>query len=432
MADQAAPQTALLAGVPGRSRAWMIWLAATAALALVAPHLLASGFGISLLNRMAIAIVFALSFNMLLGQGGMLDFGHAVFFGLGGFATMHLLKLADAGIFLPVPLLPLAGALGGLVSAVPAGWVATRREGTSFAMVTLGIAELAVAFVVMLPQWFGGEEGVSGDRSAEPALFGFDFGAALQIYYVIAAWALLAAVLMWAITRTPLGRLTNAVRDNPLRVDFLGYDPARIRFLCFALAGLFAGVAGGMQALNDEIVTVSNIGSAASGAVLLMTYIGGVGTFWGPVLGAIVVTLLQMALGTLTDAWQLYSGLLFVFMVLWAPGGLSGIILSHAPLLRAGLGHRLLARYLAVVPAALLTLAGLIGLAEMAYRLQAVRSGGAPGRLFGFAVMPTDPVAWVAPTLLLLGGLLALRTLAPRARAAWQEAHTLLARGTPR
>lgn len=431
MAEHGVHSFHLLAARPGRAHVWAIWLA-VGALALIAPHLLASGFGISILDRMAIAIVFALSFNMLLGQGGMLDFGHAVFFGLGGFATMHLLKLADAGAFLPVPLLPLAGALGGLVSALPAGWVATRREGTSFAMVTLGIAELAVAFVIMMPQWFGGEEGISGDRSGGPALFGFDFGAALQIYHVIAAWALIAAMLMWAITRTPLGRLSNAVRDNPLRVDFLGYDPAHIRFLAFALSGLFAGIAGGMQALNDEIVTVSNIGSEASGAVLLMTYIGGVGTFWGPVLGAIVVTLLQMALGTLTDAWQLYSGLLFVFMVLWAPGGLSGIILSHAPILCAGLGRHLLAPYLAVLPAAFVALAGLIGMAEMAYRLEAVRSGGTPGRLFGLSVMPADPLEWALPTLLLLSGLVALHRLAPRARSAWQEAHTLLARGAAR
>lgn len=390
--------------------------------ALIAPHLFASGFGLSLLNRMAIAIVFALSFNMLLGQGGMLDFGHAVFFGLGGFATMHLLKWVDGGLPLPVALLPLAGALGGAFVAVPAGWISTRREGTAFAMITLGIAELAVALVVMIPQWFGGEEGVSGDRSGGMPLFGFDFGAASQIYYVLAFWALIAAALMWGVTRTPLGRLANAVRDNPLRVDFLGYDPARIRFLTFILSGFFAGIAGGMQALNDEILTVSNIGSQASGAVLLMTYIGGVGTFSGPIIGAVLITLLQMALGTLTDAWQLYSGLIFVAMVLWAPNGISGIIGSHAPILRGGLGGRLLAAYLALLPAALVMLAGIIGLAELAYRLQAVRGGGKPGHLFGLAVSPTTPWQWLIPLALFLFGAALLSRLAPGARAAWQEA----------
>ncbi len=399
------------------------------AIALIAPHLFASGFGLSLLCRMAIAIVFALSFNMLLGQGGMLDFGHAVFFGLGGFATMHLLKLVDGGLALPVVLLPLAGALGGALAALPAGWLATRREGTSFAMITLGIAELAVALVVMIPQWFGGEEGVSGDRSGGVALFGFDFGSAVQIYYVLAAWALLAAALMWGVTRTPLGRLANAVRDNPLRVDFLGYDPARIRFLTFLLAGLFAGVAGGMQALNDEIMTVSNIGSAASGAVLLMTYIGGVGTFSGPVIGAVLVTLLQVALGTVTDAWQLYSGLIFVAMVLWAPGGISGIVQSHAPILRAGRGARLLGPYLALLPAVGLTLAGTVGLAELAYRLQAVRGGARAGRLFGLVVAPTEPWQWLLPLALFVLGAWLLSRLAPPARAAWQEAAAQAARG---
>lgn len=409
----------------------MAWGGAIA-IALIAPHLLASGFGLSLLSRMAIAIVFALSFNMLLGQAGMLDFGHAVFFGLGGFATMHLLKLVDAGLTLPVMVLPLAGALGGALAALPAGWLATRREGTSFAMITLGIAELAVALVVMIPQWFGGEEGVSGDRSGGPALFGFDFGSAVQIYYVLAVWALVAAALMWGLTRTPLGRLANAVRDNPQRVDFLGYDPARIRFLSFLLAGLFAGVAGGMQALNDEIMTVSNIGSSASGAVLLMTYIGGVGTFSGPVIGAVLVTLLQVALGTVTDAWQLYSGLIFVAMVLWAPGGISGIVQSHAPILRAGAGARLLGPYLALLPAMALTLAGTVGLAELAYRLQAVRGGATPGRLFGLAVAPTEIWPWLVSLAVFILGAWLLGRLAPPARAAWQDAAARAAGGDAR
>ena len=429
MADPLAIASAGKSGMRRGVRGAALFWGAAIVIALVAPHLLTSGFGLSLLNRMAIAIVFALSFNMLLGQAGMLDFGHAVFFGLGGFASLHLLKLVDGGLALPVVFLPLAGAIGGGLAALPAGWLATRREGTSFAMITLGIAELAVALVVMIPQWFGGEEGVSGDRSGGPALFGFDFGSALQIYYVLAAWAVIAAALMWGVTRTPLGRLANAVRDNPLRVDFLGYDPARIRFLTFLLAGIFAGVAGGMQALNDEIMTVSNIGSAASGAVLLMTYIGGVGTFSGPVIGAVVVTLLQVALGTVTDAWQLYSGLIFVTMVLWAPGGISGIIQSHAPILRAGVGARLLGPYLALLPAMALTLAGVVGLAELAYRLQAVRGGAKAGRLFGLAIQPTEPAQWLIPLALFLLGAFLLRRLAPPARAAWQEAAAHAARG---
>ncbi len=393
-----------------------------AALALLMPHVVPGGFGLSLLCRMGIAIVFALSFNMLLGQGGMLDFGHAVFLGLGGFLAMHLMRLADAGWWLPLPLLPLAGAVGGLLAAIAAGWIATRRAGTAFAMITLGVAELVVAIVLLLPGAFGGEEGLSGDRSSGPPVLGFDFGTQMQAYHLIAAWAWGCALLMWLYTRTPLGRLANAVRDNAERVGFLGYNPAHIRWLVFALSGLFAGVAGGLAALNDEIVTSGNMGGDASGGVLLMTFIGGIGTFWGPVVGAILITFLSVALSTVTDAWQLYSGLLFVAMVVWAPGGLSGIILAHAPLVRAGRLGRVVPGYLLCLPGLVLAAAGTVGLAELAFRLQAVRNGAPPRPVFGLAVDPGSLLPWLAALALLLAGALLLRHTAPPARAAWQEA----------
>ncbi len=400
-------------------RASLPWFLAAAA-AIVAPYLLSSGFGLSLLCRMGIAIVFALSFNMLLGQGGMLDFGHAVFLGFGGFAAMHAMRAAGAGAWMPAPLLPLVGAAGGLAAALLAGAVATRRGETAFAMITLGLAELAGAFVLMFPSLFGGEEGISGDRSDGPALFGLDFGPQLNVYFLIAGWALACAFLMWRYTGTPLGRLANAVRDNADRVGFIGYDPARIRFLVFALSGLFAGVAGGLQALNDEIVTSANISSDASGAVLLMTFIGGVGTFWGPVLGAILIVFLQVALSTVTDAWQLYDGLLFIAAVVWAPGGLSGILLAHASIVRAGRLGALLPPYAAQAPGMLLSLAGTVFLAELAFRLQAERNGASDGLLFGLD--PHAPWPWAAGVVSLLVGALWLRRSWPAARSAWQAA----------
>jgi len=417
-----APAQALVR--PRAIGAWRMALpwVVVALLAAVLPHVVPGGFGLSLLCRMGIAIVFALSFNMLLGQGGMLDFGHAVFLGLGGFLAMHALRMMEAGWWLPLPLLPIVGAAGGLVAAIFAGWVSTRRAGTAFAMITLGVAELVVAVVLLLPGVFGGEEGLSGDRSAGPAVLGYDFGPPLQAFYVIAAWAWAAALLMWLYTRTPLGRLANAVRDNPERVGFLGYDPARIRWLVFALSGLFAGVAGGLAALNDEIVTSGNMGPDASTSVLLATFIGGVGTFWGPVVGAVLITFLSVALSTVTDAWQLYSGLLFVAMVVWAPGGLSGIILAHGPVLRAGLGGRLVPSYAAMAPGLLLAVAGTLGLAELAFRMQSVRNGASPRPVLGFAVDPTASAPWLLAVVLLLTGAWLLRRTGPAARAAWQEA----------
>ena len=395
------------------------WILAALA-ALAAPYVLSSGFGLSLMCRMGIAIVFALSFNMLLGQGGMLDFAHAVFLGFGGFAAMHAMRAAGAGVWVPAPLLPLIGAAGGLAVAVLAGSVVTKRGETAFAMITLGLAELFAAGVLMFPSIFGGEEGINGDRSDGPALFGIDFGSQFQVYFLIAAWAFVCAFLMWRYTATPLGRLANAVRDNPERVGFIGYNPASVRYVVFMLSGLFAGVAGGLQALNDEIVTSSNISSEASGAVLLMTFIGGIGTFWGPVLGAILVTFLQVALSTMTDAWQLYDGLLFIAAVVWAPGGLSGIILAHAPLVRAGRAGALVPSYAAVVPGLVLALGGIAFLAELAFRLQAVRNGAGAGTMLGFAAQPQQPWQWAAGVVVFGVGALLLRRTWPIARAAWQ------------
>lgn len=415
--------TVAIAGrpVPRPWRTALPWIGAVV-LALVLPHVVPGGFGLSLLSRMGIAIVFALSYNMLLGQGGMLDFGHAVFLGFGGFLAMHAMRLADAGAWLPTPLLPVVGAVGGVASAFVAGWISTRRAGTAFAMITLGVAELAGTIVLMFPSVFGGEEGLSGDRSTGPALLGHDFGPPIEAYYVIAAWALGCAGLMWLYTRTPLGRLANAVRDNAERVDFLGFDPARIRWRVFVLSGLFAGVAGGLAAFNDEIATSAGMGADASGNVLVMTFIGGIGTFWGPVVGAVLVTFLSVALGTVTDAWQLYSGLLFVATVVWAPGGISGALLAHAPVVRHGRLHLLAAPYAAVLPGIAAAVAGIIFLAELAFRLQAVRNGAGVRPILGLHADPGTAWPWLAGIVVAAAGMAWAHRAAPRAREAWMAA----------
>ena len=138
-----------------------------------------------------------------------------------------------------------------------------------------------------------------------------------------------------------------------------------------------------------------------------------------------LITFLSVALSTVTDAWQLYSGLLFVAMVVWAPGGLSGIILAHAPVLRAGLGGQLLPSYARMAPAVLLALSGTLGLAELAFRLQSVRNGGAPRPVLGQPIDPQAALPWAVALALLVLGALLLRRTGPAARAAWQEASVL-------
>src|SRR3989338_3682881 len=199
----------------GRLLLWGGCLAAAIAL----PLLFKSGFIVSLLCQMGIMVVFALSYNMLLGQTGLLSFGHAVYYGLGAFITMHTLNLIGKdGSPLLVALLQLVGGLAGLLAGVVLGYVTTKKAGTTFAMISLGIGELVAACALMFPGFFGGEGGISGNRViAKQDFLGFTWGPQVEMYGLIVAWAFLATAAMFALTQTPLGRMANAVRDNPER-----------------------------------------------------------------------------------------------------------------------------------------------------------------------------------------------------------------------
>jgi len=385
-------------------RAALPWIAA-ALIALILPHLFSGGFGLSLLCRMGIGIVFALSFNMLLGQGGMLDFGHAVFLGMGGFIAMHAMRLAGAGWFIPTPLLPLAGALGGLLVAIPAGWIATRRDRTAFAMITLGLAELIVAVVLMFPHVFGGEEGLNGDRSSGPALLGLDFGTQFQVFHLIAAWTLVCALLMWRFTRTPLGRMLNAVRDNPERVEFVGYDTQKVRYFAFIVAAFFAGISGGLAALNFEIVTSEVVSGYRSGAYLLFTFLGGATFFFGPIIGAILMVLAFVLLSEFTKAWLLYLGLIFLFMVMYAPGGVASLIMMNLRVAMFGHLRKLWVSYLALAFTAMVVLLGAACMIEMVYHLQLNAALGPELTFLGAKLDSKGLNSWFGAGFVILTGL---------------------------
>ncbi len=204
------------------------------------PLIFKSGFALTMMSLMGISIIFSLSYNILLGQTGELSFGHAVYYGLGAYCTVHFMNgVMQAGIPIPLPLMPLAGGFAGLIFAMFFGWVSAKRSGTAFSMISLGIAELVGSSSNILRSFFGGEEGISTNRTQLPAIFGWNFGPQLQIYYLIAFWCLLVAAAMYAITRTPFGRMCNAVRENPQRVAFIGYNPQRIRLHVFLLRGTF-------------------------------------------------------------------------------------------------------------------------------------------------------------------------------------------------
>ena len=406
---------------------WILLAAVLAVLPLVPG--LDSNFMRSMLSQMSIAAIFALSFNMLLGQTGLLSFGHAVYFGLGGYIAIQAMRLINAGLPIPMPLVPLFGAAGGLFFGLLIGSVTTKRAGTVFAMITLGLGELVVAASLMLTRFFGGEEGITANRTKGPHPFGLTFASQLSVYYIIAFWVFVSIALMYAYTRTPLGRMCNAVRDNPERAEFVGYNPQRVRFITFAVAAMFAGIAGGLHAVNYEIVAAEALGAARSGAVLLMAFIGGIGTFAGPILGAIVITWLQVSLSDYSTAWQLYLGLFFVMMVLFAPGGLTGILLMHLPLIRARLLHKVLTAYLvAVVPAFVMAL-GAVFLLEINYRLATSPELGRKTTFFSIPVDMSKPWPWLAGIAVLAIGYLGFRRSMRLVADAWSAASERLQAG---
>jgi branched-chain amino acid transport system permease protein len=229
-------------------------------------------------------------------------------------------------------------------------------------------------------------------------------------------------IAMYALTCTPFGRMCNAVRDNPERAQFVGYNPQTVRFIAFCLSGLFAGIAGGLAAINFEIVNAGYVGAEQSGTVLLATFVGGVGNFIGPVLGAILVTYLQVMLSDVTEVWQLYFGLMFIGMVMFAPGGLAGLLTMHAPLWHARVVHRVLPAYLLALVPGLITLTGVSLVIEMSYRLLVKASSGTD---MTFLTVPFDaagPLPWVIAAVLLVGGFWAFRSSWPVVADAWNDA----------
>nr|WP_245964955.1 branched-chain amino acid ABC transporter permease [Trinickia dinghuensis] len=277
------------------------------------------------LAQAAAMIVFALSYNLLLGETGLLSFGHAAYAGLGAFVAAHLFN--RGGIALPW--LPLVGGAGGAAFGLLFGAIATRRAGTAFAMITLGIGELVAAAVWTLPEGFGGAAGVAIDRGSGPVWGSLTFGTERQAYALIAVWTALSIVAMFGLTRTPLARIANAVRDNATRVASLGIDPRRVRLAMFVFAAFFAGVAGTLTLIDVELASSGSAAMTRSGAVLIATVIGGTSTFFGPLIGALVLTALSVALASVARAWPVYLGLLFIGVVLRLPEGIAGWWLGH-------------------------------------------------------------------------------------------------------
>jgi branched-chain amino acid transport system permease protein len=403
-------------------RFYGIWVA-VALLLLLLPHIFGSGTALTTFCLIGISIIFSLSYNILLGQTGMLSFGHAVYYGLGGFLVIHAINIIGANkLPIPLPVIPLIGGLTGLLFAALLGWVSTKRSGTAFAMISLGVAELIASSALILRTFFGGEAGVSANRTKLLKLFGLSFGPQIQIYYLVAAWTLIAVIAMYALTRTPLGRMCNAVRDNPERVQFVGYNPHVVRYLAFCFSGFFAGIAGALAAINFEIANSAYLGAQQSGTVLFAAYIGGIGFFIGPIVGAIFVTILSLGLSDLTQVWQLYFGLIFISVVLFAPGGITGLLMMHRPLLKAGTLPKILPSYLVALPPTLAMIAGFVLATETIVHYTVNASEDSHIKAFGIGFDAASPSIWAISVVLLVGGYVIGRKTWTRVGSAWNEA----------
>jgi len=392
--------------------------------------------------QMLIAALFACAYSLLAGRAGMLSFGHAAYFGVGAFATVHAMNALGGSGLLPTPLLPLVGAVAGLAFGLVAGWFATQRSGTVFAMITLAMAELLHALAPQLKGWFGGESGVSSMRM--PA-WGFDFGSTTQVYYLALAWVLMALAALYFHSRTPLGRLTLALRENPHRLRFLGYDMHGLGVSAFALSAMFSGIAGALQVISNESANYAVFDAGVSAGVVLNCFIGGVGSFLGPALGAALMTFFGYSVSDQTQVWLLYQGMLFVLVMMYMPDGLTGLVSATASLVRRHGFARVLPLGLCGGAAAVLVAAAVVFGVEMLQRLFSqdyralarLSAGPPPIALFGRSWTASALFTWLVPAgLLAAGGLLGwgaarrLRALSP-ASATDDEKHASSSESTP-
>ncbi|PJE30638.1 leucine/isoleucine/valine transporter permease subunit [Pseudooceanicola marinus] len=414
MTDMTASHAALEPSRSDKFRQRTVPLILFAVVLLVIPLFNPSRSMVTLLNHMGITIVFALSYNMLLGRAGLLSFGHAVYMGLGGYFAVHVMNwIAEGtGIWGSVPMfsMPAFGFGAGALAGAVIGWPSCRRAGTPFAMISLGVAELVAAAGFMFDSLFGGEMGISGDRMNGPELFGLSLGPVDEVYWFIAFWTFIGVLGTYAFTRTPLGKLSEATRDNPERVEFVGYSPQRVRYLVFIFAGAFAGMAGGMSAVQDEIFTPENLSLIPSGAILIATYVGGIRYFTGPIMGAIVMTYMGSNLSDYTAGWLLYLGLMFVCVVMFLPDGIAGIVYGTADTIRQGRAGEMWRTWMLRLMGLALVGAAIITIVEVAFRWS--DGYGEVFEPFGLQLTVENPLTWVIGILSLVLGILALRRAA--------------------
>jgi len=281
----------------------------------------------ALATQVLIYGLFALGFNLLYGYTGLLSFGHAAYWGLGAYGTgIALAKLGITSLWLSL----LAGLVFAAVGGVVFGYFCLRRRGIYFAMLTLAFAQLLYFIAFHLADWTGGDDGLRGIAVPAVVLPGLRISLedSTVFYYFTLVLVGLAVAALKRILDSPFGAVLQAIRENSDRATACGYDIARIKHLSFVFYALFAGLAGALDALRLTVVPIESLHWSTSGQVVIMTLLGGAGTFFGPFVGAAAFLVLEDAIAVVTESWPLVIGAIFMVFVLFLPKGIWGTLIG--------------------------------------------------------------------------------------------------------
>jgi len=282
----------------------------------------------ALATQVLIYGLFALGFNLLYGYTGLLSFGHAAYWGLGAYGTgIALAKLQVGSLWLAL----LAGPALAVVGGVVIGFLCLRRRGIYFAMLTLAFAQLLYFVGFHLADVTGGDDGLRGISVPPLVLPGvrIPLDTSLAFYYFAFALVALAVAGLKRILDSPFGAVLQAIRENSDRAVACGYDATRVKHLSFVFSALFAGLAGALDALRLNVVPIESLYWSTSGQVVIMTLLGGAGTFFGPFVGAATWLVLEDRLAVFTESWPLVVGAIFMAFVLFLPKGIWGTLLAR-------------------------------------------------------------------------------------------------------
>jgi len=295
----------------------VLLLSATLLAAVLFPHIAPYT---ALASEILIFALFAMAFDLMLGYAGMLSFGHAAFFGLGAYTTGIVLKR----IYPSVPLALLGSVIVSSLAGFIIGFLSIRRRGIYFTMVTLAFGQLFY-FVAFKWTWLtGGDDGLQG--VPRPWVGPFNLQSQIVFYYFVLVSVVLCAMILFRVVNSPFGKTLQAQRENRNRAMSIGYDVDKFKLTAFILSAFFSGIAGGFYALLLNFVPLGSLHWTTSGEVVMMTITGGMGTLFGPVLGAVGVILLRDVISNFTESWSFVMGLLFMGTVLGFRSGLIGIL----------------------------------------------------------------------------------------------------------